>query len=185
MRRTQLKPCRSKKIRRTKMPVSPHVNFIKKSPDTFEGAHPGRNPSSPVVWPADRHQSNQIQQTKGSAKPQASFVLPTTQPNQSSVQPRTTPAPVSKVRVVLRPSPGQKVVTVQFNHPSGDPYFSGANVYLQRARQQPVLVASGAKSPLNFTVSTNNAPHSIFVTSVGNWGETNILTSPSVPVRLS
>jgi hypothetical protein len=168
------------------MPTSrAHVNFLKKTPDAFPGAHPGYVPTSPVIWPADRHQSNQIQQTKGSAKPQASFVLPTTQPSQSSVQPRTTPQPVSSVRVILRPAPGQKAVTVQFNHPPGDQYFSGANVYLRRAGQQPTLVASGAKSPLTFTVPNNNAPHSIFVTSVGNWGETNILTSPSTPVRLS
>lgn len=167
------------------MPIHPHVNFVKKAPDSFDSPHPGLNPSSVVVWPSNQHQSNQIQQTKGSAKPQASFVLPTTQPNQSSVQPRTTPQPVARVRVILRPSPGQKVVTVQFAHPPGDQYFSGANVYLRRAGQQPVLVASGAKSPLNFTATSNNAPHSIFVTSVGNWGETNILTSPSTPVRLS
>ena len=149
------------------------------------GIHPGDIPKTPVVWPADRHQSNQIQQTKGSAKPQAAFVLPTTQPNQSSVAPRTTPAPVSAVRVVLRPATGGKLVTVQFNHPSGDPYFASANVYLKRAGQQPTLVASGAKSPLTFTTPLHHAPHSIYVTSVGNWGETNVLTSPSHPVRLS
>lgn len=154
--------------------------------DTITTPHPGSIPSTTIVWPADRHQSNQIQQTKGSAKPQAPFVLPTTQPNQSSVPPRTTPQHVSQVRVVLRPGGGvgQKNVTVQFNHPSGDPYFSSANVYLRRAGQQPTLVASGAKSPLSFTVPVNAAPHAVYVTSVGNWGETNVLTSPSHPVGL-
>jgi len=146
---------------------------------------PGVIPATPILWPAPRHQSNQIQQTKGSAKPRASFVLPTTQPNQSAVAPRTTPAPVSDVRIVLRHNGAAKNVTVQFNHPSGDPYFAGANVYLKRAGQQPTLVASGAKSPLTFSVGVNHAPHSIYVTSVGNWGETDVLTSPSHPVRLS
>lgn len=153
--------------------------------DTELTVHPGHIPTTPIIWPANSHKGNQIQQTKGSAKPQASFVLPTTQPNQSSVPPRTTPQPVSNVRVVLRPSTGQKQVTVQFNHPSGDPYFQGANVYLRRAGQQPVQVASGAKSPLTFNVANNSAPHAIYVTSAGNWGETNVLTAPSHPVRLS
>ena len=146
---------------------------------------PGSIPVTPIIWPEARHKSNQIQQTKGSAKPQASFVLPTTQPNQSSVAPRTTPAPVSNVRVVLRPSTGQKNVVVQFNHPAGDPYFAGANVYLRRAGQQPTLVASGAKSPLTFITPNHAAPHALYVTSYGNWGETNVLTSPSHPVRLA
>jgi hypothetical protein len=143
-------------------------------------------PTSPVIWPADQHQSNQIQQTKGSAKPQASFVLPTVQPSQSSVAPRTTPAPVAQVRVILRPNGAtQKNVTVQFNHPPGNQYFAGANVYLKRANQQPVLVASGAKSPLTFTADRHPAPHAVYVTSSGNWGETDVATSPSHPVRLA
>lgn len=153
--------------------------------DTELTIHPGDLPRTPIIWPADRHQSNQIQQTKGSAKPQAPFVLPTTQPNQSSVAPRTTPAHVNTVRVILRSMPGQKAVTVQFNHPPGDPYFAGANVYLKRAGQQQTLVASGAKSPLTFNVPNNHAPHAIYVSSFGNWGETSVLTSPSHPVRLS
>lgn len=153
-------------------------------PDSITSPHPGSTPSTPVTWPADRQQSNQIQQTKGSAKPQAAFVLPTNQPSQSRVAPRTTPAPVNTVRVVSRKGVGQRNITVQFNHPSGDPYFAGANVYLRRAGQQPTLVASGAKSPLTFTADNHPAPHAIYVTSVGNWGETDVLTSPSHPVRL-
>lgn len=146
--------------------------------------YPGAIPTTPILWPAVQHPSNQIQQTKGSAKPQATGVLPTTQPNQSTVAPRTTPAHVSNVRVVSRNVGGQKNITVQFNHPSGDPYFSGANVYLRSGTKQPVLVASGAKSPLTFTATNDSAPHSIHVTSVGNWGETDVMTSPSAPVKL-
>jgi len=153
--------------------------------DTALSVHAGAIPKTPIIWPAPQHKSNQIQQTKGSAKPQAAFVLPTTQPNASSVAPRTTPQHVSNVRLVLRSNAGQKHVTVQFNHPSGDPYFAGANVYLRRAGQQPTLVAAGAKSPLTFSVPNNPAPHSVYVSSSGNWGETAILTSPSHPVRLS
>lgn len=146
--------------------------------------HPGSVPSTPVLWPVNQHRSNQIQQTKGSAKPQASNVLPTTQPNQSSVAPRTTPSFVSGLRVITRKAVnGQKTVMVQFNHPS-DPYFAGANVYLRRAGQLPTLVAGGAKSPVTFTVPTHAAPHAIYVSSVGNWGETAVLNSPSHPVRL-
>jgi hypothetical protein len=163
--------------------VGPTVDEKDKVSTTI--AYPGAIPSTPIIWPSNQHKSNQIQQTKGSAKPQASNVVPTTQPNQSLVAPRTTPAPVSNVRVVLRPSSTQHAVTVQFTHPAGDPYFAGANVYLRRAGQQPTLVASGAKSPLTFTVDKNAAPHSIYVTSSGNWGETDVLTSPSSPVRLS
>ncbi|HVB54958.1 MAG TPA: hypothetical protein VNE63_00805 [Candidatus Acidoferrales bacterium] len=101
-----------------------------------------------IVWPLNQHKSNQIQQVKGTAKAQNSQVNPSTQPCVPSVAARTTPQKVSKVRVVLRPgSSGQKSVTVQFNHPSGDPYFSGASVYLRQSGKQPVLVASGHKSP--------------------------------------
>jgi hypothetical protein len=147
--------------------------------------YPGQIPTTPIIWPTAAHRSNQIQQTKGSAKPQLASTLPTTQPNASAVPARTTPASVSNVRVVLRPNGQSKNVTVQFNHPPGDAYFKSANVYLRRSGQQPTLVAAGAKSPLTFSVANNHAPHSIYVTSVGNWGETNVLTSPSHPVKLS
>ena len=153
--------------------------------DTILTPHPGSIPSTPVIWPAARHVSNQVQQTKGSAKPQSSFALATTQPSTSVVPPRTTPRNVSNVRIVSHPAVnGNKTVTVQFSHPAGDSYFSGANVYLRRAGGQPTLVAGGAKSPLTFTVPTHDAPHVVHVTSVSNWGETNVLTSPSKPVRL-
>lgn len=145
---------------------------------------PAAVPSQPVIWAENRHQGNQIQQTKGSAKPQITSVIPTTQPAQSAVPPRTTPSPVSSVRIVRRNSGTNRVVTVQFNHPTDNPYFSGANVYLKKANGQPTLVASGSKSPLAFTVASNSAPHSVFVSSVGNWGETDINSSPSAPVRL-
>ena len=151
-------------------------------------AYPGKRPISPVVWPAPQHRTNQIQQTKSSATPQSTFVLPTTQPSASIVPPRTTPQHVSGVRVISRPAVnGQKTITVQFNHPSGDPHFQGASVYLKKAGpgQQPSQVASGNKSPLSFTVPVNAAPHAVHVSSWGNWGETNVLTSPSHPVRLS
>jgi hypothetical protein len=158
---------------------------MKTTVESSRTARPGATPTTPVVWPADRQKSNQIQQTKGSAKPQLEFALPSTQPSQSVVPPRTTPANVSHVRVVSRPAvSGQKTLTVQFNHPTGDPYFAGANVYLRRAGQQPTLVAGGAKSPITFTVPTHSAPHAIYVSSFGNWGETSVMSSPSHPVRL-
>jgi hypothetical protein len=165
-------------------PQPPPPPNEKTSQDNQLTIYPGAIPTTPVIWPSDSHQSNQIQQTKGSAKPQAVGVQPTTQPNQSTVAPRTTPAHVSNVRVVSRNAGGQKNITVQFNHPAGDPYFSGANVYLRSGSKQPVLVASGAKSPLTFTASNDSAPHSVHVTSVGNWGETDVLTSPAAPVKL-
>ena len=147
--------------------------------------HPGSNPVTPVIWPADRQKSQQIQQTKGSATPQSQFVLPSTQPSNSVVAPRTTPPTVTNVRVVSRKAvAGNKQLTVQFDHPSNNPYFSGVNVYLRRAGQQPTLVAGGAQSPVHFTVPTHQAPHAIYVTSVGNWGETAVMSSPSHPIRL-
>jgi len=148
--------------------------------------HPGAIPKAPVVWPAPRQVVNQVQQTKGSAKPQADFVLPTTQPNASAVASRTTPQAVSQVRVMTRrPVNGQKTVIVQFTHPSNDPHFQGASVYLRKAGGQPTQVASGNKSPLAFTVPVNAAAHAIHVTSWGPWGETKVLTAPSHHVRLS
>lgn len=146
--------------------------------------HPGKIPSNTVVWPAIHHEANQIQQMKGSAKAQASFTLPTTQPAAPPVAPRTTPGKVSSVRVIQRSGGGQKTVTVQFNHPPGDQYYAGSNVYLRKANGQPTLVASGSQSPITFTTPANAAPHSVFVTSVGNWGETDVLSSPSAAVRL-
>src|ERR1035437_4159721 len=147
--------------------------------------HPGATPSTPIVWPAPRNTENKIQQTKVSAKPLTANVLPTTQPNASAVQPRTTPQHVSDVRVVTRaPINGMKTVTVQFVHPGGDQYFSGAQVYLKKANGQPSLVAGGSQSPLTFTVPVSNAPHSVHVTSMSNWGETDINTSPARRVHL-
>ena len=154
--------------------------------DTMLTPHPGAIPTTPLIWPADRQKSNQIQQTKGSAKPQTNFAFPTTQPSVSVVPPRTTPRSVSGIRVISQKAvDGQKTITVQFRHPAGDPYFAGANVYLRQAGStQPVKVAGGFASPLRFTVPVHTAPHVLHVTSFGNWGETDVLKSPSHPVRL-
>ena len=146
--------------------------------------HPGHIPVTPIIWPTNSHHSNQIQQIKGSAKPQVANAPPTTQPGRATVPPRTTPDHVSNVRVMTRPAEGgQKTVIVQFAHPSG-PYFQGASVYLKRAGGQPTQVASGNKSPLTFAVPATAAPHAVHVTSWGPWGETNVLTSPGARVRL-
>ena len=153
--------------------------------DTILTPHPGKIPSTPLLWPTGQHTENKIQQTKSSAKPSNSIVLPTTQPAKSAVPPRTTPANVSHVRVVTKPAVnGMKSVTVQFNHPGGDQYFAGANVYLRKSHGEPVMVASVAKSPATFTVPVSSAPHSVFVSSTGNWGSTDVLSSPSRRVRL-
>jgi hypothetical protein len=154
--------------------------------DTTVRVQPGEIPKTKIVWPTFSHHTNQIQQTKGSAKPQnqVAFKALSTQPSQSAVSPRTTPAKVSRLRVTSKVIGGQKQITVKFTHPGGDPYFAGANVYLRRAGQQPTLVAGGAKSPLTFMAAPNQAPHSLFVTSTGNWGETDVLLSPSARVRL-
>ena len=155
-----------------------------KTQDTTLQRHPGAVPTTQIIWPTDRHRGNQIQQTKGSAKPLSTNVRPSVQPSKSTVPPRTTPQPVSRVRVVTKTVDGQKQVTVQFAHPGNDPYFAGAGVYLRRAGQQPVLVASGAQSPLTFTVDATAVPHSIHITSIGNWGESPLSTAPSRPVSL-
>lgn len=148
-------------------------------------AHPGANTVTPIIWPADHQKTNQIQQTKGSATPQSQFALPSTQPSTAVVAPRTTPPVVQNVRVVTRKAVGgNKPLTVQFNHPTGNPYFSGVNIYLRRAGQQPTLIGGGSQSPVHLTVPTHQAPHSIYVTSTSNWGETAVMSSPSHPVRL-
>ena len=148
---------------------------------------PGSNPTQPLAWPSGQHQSNQIQQTKGTAKAQVASAHPSTQPSTPTVAPRTTPPAVTHVRVVLRNHPSDstlKNLTVQFNHPGTNPYFSGANVYTKQSGKEPVLVAGGAKSPLTFSVTKSPIPTSVYVTSVSNWGETDILTAPSKSVRL-
>ena len=146
--------------------------------------------TSQIVWPAARQVKNQIQQTKGSAKPAVANVLPTVQPNASAVAPPTTPGHVSQVRVVTRTSVSnaQREVTVQFTHPHGDPYFAGARVYLRQANStQPTQVAAGAQSPLKFTLPLPNPAKPgafvVHVSSVGNWGETDVMKSPSAPLK--
>lgn len=160
--------------------------------DGISFPYPGHTPSSKIIWPAERQVRNQVQQTKGSAKPQTANVIPTTQPSQSSVAPRTTPQHVSNVRVVTQIDalPEHRQVTVQFTHPTNDPYFAGANVYLRKTGfTQPVLVAGGAQSPLRFTLPlpnpSNPGAYVVHVTSKGNWGETDVVTSPSHPLKLS
>jgi hypothetical protein len=153
----------------------------------IEFPHPGFIPSKPIIWPDPGQRRNQVQQTKISAKPFQTAVQPTTQPNQATVTPRTTPQMVSNVRVVTRAAVnGQKTVIVQFTHPGNDPYFAGARVYIRQAGQnkQPSLVAGGGASPLTFTVPVNQAPHVLHVTSYGQWGETPVTQSPAKPVRL-
>jgi hypothetical protein len=156
--------------------------------NTFSGLRPGGLPTTPIVWPVDSHVPTQIQQIKGTAPAQQSSVFPTTQPSRPTVAPKTTPGMVSNVRVLTKTVQTEygekKQVTVQFTHPPNDPYFTGANVYLHQKGAQPALVTSGAKSPLQFTTDLSSAPHVIHVTSVGNWGETDVLTSPSAHVSL-
>jgi hypothetical protein len=145
---------------------------------------PGIVPTTPIVWPIQRSSQTKIQQGKSNATPLSASTLATVGPAQSPVAPRTTPQPVSKVRVIKRPVPSGYQITVQFTHPFGDQHFQGASVYLRRSGTQPAQVSSGAKSPLTFTVAKNSAPHSIYVTSFGPFGETNVLTSPSHPVHI-
>jgi hypothetical protein len=153
--------------------------------EDFKSAiYPGTVPTSPVIWPAPAQRSNQIQQVKITAQPQLTAALPTTQPSQAVVPPRTTPAQVSRIRVVSKTVGDSKTLTIKFTHPAGNHYFQAAAVYLRKGKDQPVLVAGGSKSPLSFTVPKSNAPHSIYVVSQGNWGSTNILTSPSTRVKL-
>jgi len=147
-------------------------------------SYPGSVPSTPIIWPALSHTRNQIQQTKINSTPRSANVLPSTQPSASMVASRNTPAPVSRVRIVSQTVGDQKRITVKFTHPAGDIHFQGASVYLKRAGQQPVQVASGSKSPLTFTVAKSSAPHSVHITSFGPWGETNVDTAPSSHVRL-
>jgi hypothetical protein len=146
---------------------------------------PGETPSSPILWPVVRGVSNTVQQTKTRATPQSANVLPTTQPAAASVPSRTTPAHVSRIRIVSKVVGASKQITVRFAHPPGDSHYQGSTVYLKRGTGQPTQVASGAQSPLTFTVAKSAAPHSIFVSSWGPWGETNPRTSPSARVRLS
>lgn len=148
--------------------------------------NPGDIPVTPLSWPTESQHRDQIQQTKTSAKAQTSLTTPSTMPGQPVVAPRTTPQQVTNVRVVTKPiGTTQRQVTVQFTHPSGDPYFAGANVYLHPLGGQPVLVASGPKSPITFAVDTSNVPHAVHVTSYGNWGESSVSSAPSAPVSLS
>jgi hypothetical protein len=146
---------------------------------------PGSVPVTPIIWPADSHTRNKIQQLKAGGVPQAPFVLPGTQPAKSAVAPRTTPQPVSRLRISSKTEASQKTITVKFTHPGGDLYFQGASVYLKRAGGQPTQVASGAKSPLTFTVPVTAAPHSVFITSYGPYGETDVNTAPSARLKLS
>src|ERR1700675_1708451 len=109
-------------------------------------AHPGAVRSTPIVWPVDRHKSNQIQQTKITSQPQAQYALTTPQPSTPIVAPRTTPKNVTQVRVITRPPVnGQKTVVGQFTHPANDPHFQGASVYLRKSGGQPTQVAAGNK----------------------------------------
>lgn len=146
---------------------------------------PGETPTSPILWPVLRGTANQVQQTKTRATPQIANVLPTTQPSASSVPPRTTPAHVSRIRVVSKTVGNQRTFTVGFAHPPGDPHYQGSTVYLKQGKGQPTQVASGAKSPLTFTMTKSAAPHAIFITSDANWGSTNVLTSPSARIKTS
>jgi hypothetical protein len=155
----------------------------------FAGVRPGAVPSTPIVWPSDQHVPNQIQQVKANAPAQVPFAIPTNQPGRPVVAPRTTPGMVKNVRVITRQvttPDGQtkKQVTVAFTHPPNDPYFAGANIYLHKSGAEPVLVASGAKSPLQFVTDASSVPHAVHVTSVGNQGETDVMKSPAAPLSL-
>ncbi|HZI31428.1 MAG TPA: hypothetical protein VFF11_03745, partial [Candidatus Binatia bacterium] len=75
-------------------------------------------------------------------------------------------------------------MTVAFTHPPNDPYFAGANIYLHKSGAEPVLVASGAKSPLQFVTDASSVPHAVHVTSVGNQGETDVMKSPAAALSL-
>src|SRR5690348_299846 len=154
----------------------------------FAGVRPGAVPSTPIVWPTDQHAPNQISQIKSISPAQTTFAIPTNQPGRPVVPSKTTPNMVSNVRVTTKqistPTGTKKQVTVQFTHPPNDPYFAGANIYLHKSGNEPVLVASGAKSPLQFVTDASSVPHAVHVTSVGNQGETDVLKSPAAALSL-
>src|SRR5690348_1160459 len=154
----------------------------------FAGVRPGAVPSTPIVWPTDQHAPNQISQIKSISPAQTTFAIPTNQPGRPVVPSKTTPNMVSNVRVTTKqistPTGTRKQVTVAFTHPPNDPYFAGANIYLHKSGAEPVLVASGAKSPLQFVTDASSVPHAVHVTSVGNQGETDVMKSPASPLSL-
>jgi len=144
---------------------------------------PRATPFTPHTWPIARNLQTQIQQVKTSSKSTVQSGPGTvSQPRTSA---RTMPQNVSNVRVTSKSNGDQKQVTVQFAHNTNDPYFSGASIYLRRAGTPPVKVASGAKSPITFSVPRSTASHSIFCVSDGSWGSPNVLSSPSKHVKLS
>lgn len=118
------------------------------------------------------HLQSQIAQVKSAG-------LVTISPNTQGV-----PKTLSNVSVTVKKVGTQRRVTVAFIGNPNDVYFTHAEVYLQIGQSNPSLVAQGSSSPLSFTVSSTNTPAVVIVVSSGNWGRTEISSSPSASLTL-
>ena len=150
--------------------------------------HPRSLPFEAVLWPSHKQVAikNLLQQVKSFAKPQSVSGTPSLA---NPVSPaKTLPKTANIVGITQRILPGgagQKAVSVQFQQTNpNDPYFSSVNIYTQQAGKPPVLVASGATSPVTFKAVKSSAPTVILVQSVGNWGSTDLKSSPTKSIRL-
>src|ERR1035437_5004026 len=132
------------------------------------------NPKQTVRWPGVRTAITQLSQMKVAGISAAPFSANTRTQTTQGVPRLVTSVATNKT--VLSPTSCR--VSVSFVHNAGDPYFTGAKVYLKLGNGVPSPVAEGHSSPLTFVTARTVVPANVIVISQGNWGSTAIAESP-------
>jgi len=153
-----------------------------RQPPIFDyGTEPPRpwvTPKRSLSWPDAQDDQNQLQQIKGAVdSPHANV-------NQVVLNP-SSPQVVSGLTIHRLQGETTHQLTVQFKRNTQDQYFQGVNVFLQSGSNPPVQVGSGTKSPIKVSVAHTNEPSTVFVQSIGRWGNTPLDNSPAQAVNLS
>ncbi len=139
---------------------------------------PRQTPKRGIKWPQPVNLQNQIQQIKGAVdSPHANV-------NQVVLNP-SSPQTVSGLTIHKLQGETTHQLTVRFKANTQDQYFQGVNVFLQHGNSPPVQVGSGTKSPIRLTVAKTQTPSTVFVQSIGRWGNTPLHNSPARAVNLS
>lgn len=139
---------------------------------------PRQIPKRAFIWPRPEDTQNQIQQIRGAVQ------SPHANVNQVVLNP-SSPQVVNNLVIHKQEGATAHNLTVQFKRNTQDQYFQGANVYLQTGKNPPVLVGSGTQSPIKLSVAKTPTPSTVFVQSVGRWGNTPLDNSPARAVNLS
>lgn len=139
-----------------------------------------RVPYQPIRWPMWPEVHAQVRQIQASSQPvQLANGLPNTRMSSMNM-----PKPVRILSVSSVLVGTKRKLIISFLHNPEDPNFQKVNLHLKQGGGLPVVIASGAVSPITVMIDRTRVPATFFLQAEGNWGPHPLQNSPSRSVSL-